>query len=636
MVVVPARVPRLKGGEMELEMKSRSAVAALVMLSFAAAITGCASINSAQRSTPRDFIAEAARDDAEIQRLLHTPRPWLPSGPPPGSTDMAPFAACFDSEFPPSPETIANVNALIRNSLAKYNAVDRWQTTSINGSVASGNPITLRVSFVPDTVNAPDLNSAYGPSTLFASMDAKFGGNRALWMSRIQDAFARWSTLTGVSYVWVTAPGVDWDDGAAWGQGGSPTRGDIRIAMRTMDGASGVLAFNSYPDNGDMVLDSAENWGNSNNNYRFLRNVIMHENGHGLGLAHVCPVNNTKLLEPTYSGSYDGPQQDDIRGVQFRYGDPYEPNNTAAAATVVASVNPGQSFTIGTVPTPAVSNASLVSLTSSTDQDWYRFDLTATALVSATVTPLGTTYDAAVQSGSSCPSGSPVNALTQADVAVAVIAANGTTTLGSASSGAPGIAETAASVLVPGGAQFYVKVYNSSTATQSQLYRLTVSTSAVTGLYATDGTYTDGVHLSWTAIPGVTAYSIWRSDDSNRLNAIPIGTSNSTTYIDDTAGAGDVYTYWLRVSQNGNPTTDVAGPETGSRSPCNVDMGKQGGVPGFDGLLDNNDFIVFINYYFAADPRADFASQGGLAPGDGLINNNDFIGFIDAFFAGCQ
>ncbi|MDP1660971.1 MAG: GC-type dockerin domain-anchored protein [Phycisphaerales bacterium] len=617
-------------------MKNRAVVAAMFTLAVAAALAGCASVNTASRSAPRDYLAEAARDEAEIHRLLHTNRPWLPSGPPPGSTDMAPFAACFDSEFPPTPETVANVNALIRNSLAKYNAVDRWQVTSINGSVTSGNPITLRVSFVPDTVSAPNLSSVYAPSTLFASMDTKFGGNRALWMSRIQEAFTRWSNLSGVSYVWVTAPGVDWDDGAAWGQGGSPTRGDIRIAMRSLDGASGVLAFNSYPDNGDMVLDSAENWASSTNSHRFLRNVIMHENGHGLGLAHVCPVNTTKLLEPTYSGSYDGPQQDDIRGVQFRYGDVNEPNNSSGVATAMGSVNPGQSFTIGTVPSPAVSNASLVSLTNTNDQDWYRFDLAATALVSATVTPLGTTYDAAVQSGGSCPTGSPVNALTQADVAIAVISANGASTLGSATGNAPGLTETVSSVLVPGGAPFFIKVYNSSTATQSQLYRLTVTTGTVTSLFASDGTYTEGVHLSWTAVPGVTAYSIWRSDDANRLNAFPIATANGTTYIDDSADAGHVYTYWLRVSQNGNPAIDIAGPEGGSRSPCKADLGKQGGVPGFNGLLDNNDFIVFVNYYFAADVRADFASQGGLAPGDGLINNNDFIGFIDAFFAGCE
>ncbi len=66
-----------------------------------------------------------------------------------------------------------------------------------------------------------------------------------------------------------------------------------------------------------------------------------------------------------------------------------------------------------------------------------------------------------------------------------------------------------------------------------------------------------------------------------------------------------------------------------------ADMGRQGGVLGGDGLLDNNDFIVFIDLFFADAPLADVGRQGGIAPGDGLFDNNDFVVFIDSFFAGC-
>ncbi len=67
-----------------------------------------------------------------------------------------------------------------------------------------------------------------------------------------------------------------------------------------------------------------------------------------------------------------------------------------------------------------------------------------------------------------------------------------------------------------------------------------------------------------------------------------------------------------------------------------ADLGSQGGIAGPDGVLNNNDFIVFINYFFNQDPRADFGRQGGVPPGDGQFNNNDFIVFIDRFFAGCS
>ncbi|MFT3683635.1 MAG: GC-type dockerin domain-anchored protein [Phycisphaerales bacterium] len=67
-----------------------------------------------------------------------------------------------------------------------------------------------------------------------------------------------------------------------------------------------------------------------------------------------------------------------------------------------------------------------------------------------------------------------------------------------------------------------------------------------------------------------------------------------------------------------------------------ADLGSQGGVPGSDGALDNNDFIVFITYFFNSNPAADLGTTAGLPGSDGLYNNNDFIAFINLFFQGCQ
>ncbi|MFT3685244.1 MAG: GC-type dockerin domain-anchored protein [Phycisphaerales bacterium] len=66
-----------------------------------------------------------------------------------------------------------------------------------------------------------------------------------------------------------------------------------------------------------------------------------------------------------------------------------------------------------------------------------------------------------------------------------------------------------------------------------------------------------------------------------------------------------------------------------------ADIGAAGGVPGNDGALDNNDFIAFITYFFAANPVADMGVAGGQPGSDGAFNNNDFIAFINAFFNGC-
>jgi hypothetical protein len=66
-------------------------------------------------------------------------------------------------------------------------------------------------------------------------------------------------------------------------------------------------------------------------------------------------------------------------------------------------------------------------------------------------------------------------------------------------------------------------------------------------------------------------------------------------------------------------------------------VGSEGGSPVADGVLDNNDFIVFISAFFEQNSAiADLAGQGAALGPDGVYDNNDFIVFIDAFFAGCR
>lgn len=80
---------------------------------------------------------------------------------------------------------------------------------------------------------------------------------------------------------------------------------------------------------------------------------------------------------------------------------------------------------------------------------------------------------------------------------------------------------------------------------------------------------------------------------------------------------------------------DVTEPQSATSASAAPISARQGGVPGADGVLDNNDFIAFINYFFLPDAHADFGGQGGVPVGDGLYDNNDFIAFINAFFSGC-
>ncbi|HYD02054.1 MAG TPA: GC-type dockerin domain-anchored protein, partial [Phycisphaerales bacterium] len=70
-------------------------------------------------------------------------------------------------------------------------------------------------------------------------------------------------------------------------------------------------------------------------------------------------------------------------------------------------------------------------------------------------------------------------------------------------------------------------------------------------------------------------------------------------------------------------------------APCTADVGVSGGLPGADGLLDNNDFVVYVDTFFAQAVAADIGVTGGLPGADGEWNNNDFVVYIDLFFAGC-
>ncbi|HZW07972.1 MAG TPA: GC-type dockerin domain-anchored protein [Phycisphaerales bacterium] len=68
---------------------------------------------------------------------------------------------------------------------------------------------------------------------------------------------------------------------------------------------------------------------------------------------------------------------------------------------------------------------------------------------------------------------------------------------------------------------------------------------------------------------------------------------------------------------------------------CAADIGVAGGVRGHDGELNNNDFVAFIDAFFAFEPIADRGMQGGVAGMDRAFDNNDFIVYIDQFFASC-
>ncbi len=103
----------------------------------------------------------------------------------------------------------------------------------------------------------------------------------------------------------------------------------------------------------------------------------------------------------------------------------------------------------------------------------------------------------------------------------------------------------------------------------------------------------------------------------------------------DGANALGILDGWMGSNINeGAYRIDFTGTCRASSGPvCGLaDVGGVGGAPGADNHLDNNDFVVFIDYFFTQNPLADQGATGGAPGPDGAYDNNDFIVFIDNFF----
>ena len=503
---------------------------------------------------------------------------WDPAGPPPTAAELAAMQALHAVNFNP-----------------------RYQ---LNGSWAPslGSPVTITWSLVPDGLNIPSGNGEPAAnSTLFATMDSRFTnqGGRNTWIAQFEAVFARWSALSGINYVRVSVPGQPWDDGAPWGSAGNgTTRGDVRISSKPIDGGGRVLAYNFFPTVSDMVMDSAENWASASNSFRFLRNTIAHELGHGLGFAHVCPVNQSKLMEPFLSTSFDGPQQDDLRAAHANYGDAFEPNGSVATAFDLGTLAVGANVHLGPPPAPAITNGSILALTTSGDRDIFRFRLNEPRLVRVTAVPVGSTYNDGPQGageGGGCDAGVPQNSLTAANLILTALNVDGITPINTADNTPEGQTELLAGTLFSQGVG-YVRVSSNSPLGPVQLYTLRVEVlNQSLKPVASDGAFNDKVAISWPAIPDATNYRLVRNTINNPGTGQTLITTTATSFDDTTAEPGVNYFYFLQVNQAGGSgfrTTTLAGDgEVGFRaqSPCSsIDFNNDGIFP------DDRDVADFL------------------------------------------
>ncbi|HEX2475490.1 MAG TPA: matrixin family metalloprotease [Lacipirellulaceae bacterium] len=384
----------------------------------------------------------------------------------------------------------------------------RWGLTASGPAGEMGDLITLTWSIVPDGT----VIQGEGPSNFIQFLDGLFGAGDSAgsdlsqrpWFSLISAPFDRWSELSGMTFVYEPH-----DDGSVHGSadGLLGVRGDVRVGGADIDGTGGTLAYIYFPSNSDLVIDTADAalFRNRTLDHRALRNAVMHELGHGFGLAHVASSSDALLMEPAINITFDGPQLDDIRGIHAYYGDALERsggtlrNDTPLTATDLGLLYSGATRSIGAdaAPDPVVdpSDVDFVSIANHLDSDFFSFEVNWPMSLNAVLMPRGGSFSQGIPGGQQ----SQVNASADNDLRMTVFDSDGVTVLASADDAAAGEPEVLAGVYLPTAGQYFVQVTGSSDAVQ--LYQLDLSLMAarlhVPGDYNGDGIVDAADYVVW-------------------------------------------------------------------------------------------------------------------------------------------
>ncbi len=340
----------------------------------------------------------------------------------------------------------------------RFQLTGRWTESAMGeSSYAQGEPIRLTYSFVPDGTFVPDLIGASGNSQLFAFLNGIYG-TPAVWQAIYADMWDRWASISGLEYV--LEPN---DDGVTLNDnpGVVGVRGDLRMAAIPIDGNSGTLAYNNFPNDGDMVLDAFDSYyNNTSDNSLRLFNILAHEHGHGQGLLHVCPREETKLMEPFISVMFNGPQFDDQLASQRHYGDNFEPNDNA-----------GEAPSLGAFAGSPLSQ-NLLSIDDNSDVDYFAVTIAAPTAFIVTATPAQRAPYLQGPQNSGCTGGSLFDPGVVQDLKVDVLDTDGVTVLDSADANGFGEAETAlGAISTPG--TYFIRVRGSG-ANNIQRYALRI------------------------------------------------------------------------------------------------------------------------------------------------------------------
>ena len=408
-----------------------------------------------------------------------------------------------------------------------------WTQTASGTRTANGQPITLTWGFVDDGTAVSGGGAIIGDSDLISTFNTTFDGNprqsdhrQQPWFRFFEDSFGRWGELSGATYVFEpNDPGGTLGSSAAGALGFRP---DIRIGGTSIDGSSGTLAFNFLPDGGgDMVLDTDDSgfFALTGGNHVRLRNTIMHEHGHGFGVRHVESTTDSLLMQPFISASFDGPQLDDIRAVQFYFGDANEKsfdgrgNGGVATATPLGILGDGRGLSVGgdaNIPNQRVSPSAIdfVSVSNAADIDYYSFTINAPMVVSAELIPRGGVFTQSGQGGT--PTSFDANA--RSDLELGILDPAGRGFLASANDAGLGETETIDELSLTTAGTYFVRVRGTEDTIQMYELRLTGATLIV----PLQGDYNDD------GVVDAADYTVWRDSLGSTVDLAADGDGSGT------------------------------------------------------------------------------------------------------------
>jgi len=225
-----------------------------------------------------------------------------------------------------------------------------------------------------------------------------------------------------------------------------------------------------------MVIDTADNRNFTNDDLtkRRFQNVITHEHGHGLGISHVCPINQTKLMEPSVNTLFTGVQFDDLLTSQGLYGDSSERSDNSNNNDSISTASQ-----LGTViGSRQVNN---LSISDTGDIDIYKFNVTSGQRLTLNISPTDEApyLEGAQNANNSCSPGSIFNPQNRQNLSVRILAPNGTTVLATANSAPIGEEEIINDLLLPQtGEDYFIEITgggeNSAANNNAQVYSITL------------------------------------------------------------------------------------------------------------------------------------------------------------------